>query len=308
MRPRVLITGSCGLVGAALETELSRRGWDVCGFDIRGIGANYGDVLDESSLRSIVGRVSGIIHLAAVSRVAEAEREPDLCWRTNVDGLKNIVAAAAAVRAQPWLIFSSSREVYGEANILPVSEDAPLRPINVYGRSKVEGERLVLGCRAQGLRTAIIRLANVYGSIDDYPDRVIPAFAKAAVLGGVLSLEGPSNTFDFTHVADVVRGISELASRLSSGCEFPQPIQFSTGEPVTLRDLALTVRALASSYSPMTVVQSRHNAVTRFFGTYDRAHSLLGWAPEISLDVGLRQLIADFQRAAVSLGELECAR
>lgn len=308
MRPRILITGSCGLVGVALETELTRNGWDVCGFDTRGVGTNYGDILDRSALRSIVGQVSGIIHLAAVSRVVEAEREPGLCLRTNVDGLKNVVAAAAEAPSRPWLVFSSSREVYGEASVFPVTEDAPLRPINLYGRSKVVGERVVAGCRAQGVRTAIIRLANVYGSIDDYPDRVIPAFAKAAVLGAPIRLEGPSNTLDFTHVADVARGIAQLALRLSSGCEFPQPIQFVTGEPVTLRDLALKVRALASSGSTLDILQPRRYGVTRFYGTRERAASLLGWKPEVSLDDGLRQLIAEFRNALVTRQKQECVR
>ena len=146
---RILITGSEGLVGSALRAALEARGTEVAGLDVRGAGDEEGDVRDAERIRQAAAGCCGIVHLAAVSRVVWGERDPENCWAVNVGGLRNVLAAAATVRAKssgrPWVVFASSREVYGQPDRLPATEDTPLRPINVYGRSKVEGERLVEG-------------------------------------------------------------------------------------------------------------------------------------------------------------------
>ena len=213
---RILITGSEGLVGSALRMALEARGAHVTGLDLRGSEGEEGDVRDAGRVRDAADGCHGIVHLAAVSRVVWGEREPETCREVNVGGLRNVIAAASAGRAEssrrPWVVFASSREVYGQPGRLPVTEDAPLRPINVYGRSKVEGERLVEAARDEGLRAAIVRLSNVYGSTRDHPDRVVPAFARGAVTGSALRVEGADHTFDFTHIDDTTRGISSRSS------------------------------------------------------------------------------------------------
>ena len=69
--------------------------------------------------------VDGVIHLAAVSRVVWGQKNPELCWETNVTGVQNVLDAAREASSRPWVISASSREVYGEAEHLPVSEDMP---------------------------------------------------------------------------------------------------------------------------------------------------------------------------------------
>ena len=80
---------------------------------------------------------------------------------------------------------------------LPVSETVPLLPLNVYAKSKIAAEQSVEQYRAQGLQTAVLRFSNVYGSIHDYADRVIPAFCRAAAFGGTIRIDGSDNIFDF---------------------------------------------------------------------------------------------------------------
>src|SRR5207253_948512 len=99
--------------------------------------------------------------------------DPAGCDATNIDGTANVLAAAASASSRPWVLFASSRVVYGEPRELPVREDAPLAALNTYGRSKVRGEQLVLAARGDGLVTGILRFANVYGPGPDHPDRVI---------------------------------------------------------------------------------------------------------------------------------------
>ena len=260
----ILVTGSEGLVGRALRAALATRGTEVVGLDLRGSCGEGGDVRDVRCVRNSVVGCRGIIHLAAVSRVVWGERDPQGCWDVNVGGLHNVIKAAVESTRRPWLLFASSREVYGQPDHLPVTEDAPFLPVNVYGRCKVEGERLVEAARAGGLRAAVVRLSNVYGSTRDYPDRVLPAFARAAVRGSVLRVEGEDNAFDFTHLDDTVRGLLALIELLSEGETPPPPIHLLTGRPTTLGRLAALAVEIAGTEAPIVRGPPRPFDVSRF--------------------------------------------
>ena len=132
-----------------------------------------------------------------------------------------------------------------------MTEDAPLRPVNVYGRCKLEGERLVEAAGGKGLRAAIVRLSNVYGSPHDHADRVLPAFARAAVRGSALRVEGEAHVFDFTHLDDTVRGIIAVIGLLSQGHAKPPPINLLTGRPHTLGEAASLAVQLAGTGAPV---------------------------------------------------------
>jgi nucleoside-diphosphate-sugar epimerase len=203
---------------------------------------------------------------------------------------------ALAQKSKPWILFSSSREVYGQAQSLPVAETTALNPLNVYARSKVEGEHIVLEARSQGLRTAVVRLSNVYGCTKDHADRVIPAVAKAAVEGLPLRVEGSNHTFDFTHVDDAVRGIGALIGLLESGVQALLPVHLLSGQPTSLGELAAICCRLAKSDAVITEAPSRSYDVARFYGDPARAREILGWASEISLEEGLMRLIEDFRQ------------
>jgi len=193
--------------------------------------------------------------------------------------------------------FSSSREVYGQPELLPATEDAPLRPVNVYGRSKVEGELLVAEAQRAGLRACTIRLSNVFGSTSDHADRVVPAFARAAALGAELRVDGLGHTFDFTHIDDVTRGIVALIGLLAAGGSPPAPIHFVSGRPTTLEELANLAVGLGQAGSSIRPAAPRNFDVARFFGDPSRAKALLGWRPLVRLEDGLARLVQGFRDA-----------
>lgn len=307
MTKTVLVTGSRGLVGRRLCALLRNGGFSVKELDLRGHGESHGDVTRLADIEAAIQGCVGVVHLAAVSRVVWGQRDPDLCRRTNVAGLQNLVQAALAQSSKPWILFSSSREVYGQAPSLPVAETTALNPLNVYARSKAEGERIVLEASSQGLQTAVVRLSNVYGCTKDHADRVIPAFSMAAIERLPLRVEGSDHTFDFTHVNDVVRGIGALIGLLESGAQSLSPVHLVSGHPTSLGELAAICCRLAKSDAAVTEVAPRSYDVARFYGNPARAHELLSWAPEISLEAGLTRLIEDFRQELTSLSVTEAA-
>jgi len=280
-----------------MQRVLTDAGHDVVCLDLRAhVGEDRGDVRDAARVTKAVASCDGILHLAAVSRVIWAEQDPELCRATNLGGTRNVVQAALTVKHRPWVVFASSREVYGESEVLPVTEDAPLRPINVYGETKVAAEDLLGEARAAGLGTAIVRLSNVYGSVDDHVDRVVPAFARQAIAGERLRIDGTGHTFDFTHVDDTARGIAAIVAALVAGEQALPPIHLLTGTPTTLGELARAAVDMASSTSGIEEAPPRRYDVARFHGDPRRARTLLGWEPRVSVHTGLARLIADLRR------------
>lgn len=295
MKPKILIAGSSGLVGVALRAALEARGFDVAGLDVQAVGADAGDVRDIDDVRRAMVGCDGVVHLAAISRVVWGERDPDLCEATNVGGLRNLIEVLSNEDKSPWLIFASSREVYGQPQTLPVTEDAPLRPMNVYGNSKAVGEQMVASAVNRGIRATIVRLSNVYGSTGDHADRVIPAFTRGAVLGEQLRVDGADNTFDFTHIDDTVRGLVLLVDhKMRGGDGFP-PIHFVTGQPTTLQQLAEMAIEIADTDAEIRHAPARTYDVATFCGDPTRARELLGWSSQVTLREGLSRLIDDFR-------------
>lgn len=292
----ILVTGHCGLIGKAVSRALGERGVVLRGLDLRGSGPQQGDIRDPAVLRKAMAGCDGVIHLAAVSRVIDGERDPETCWAVNAEATRHLVDLAQEQATPPWLIYASSREVYGDCDDLPAREDTPLRPVNIYGRSKAAAEEAVL---ASTLAAAIVRFSNVYGTTDDHVDRVVPAFCRQAAAGQKLRIDGSENTFDFTHLSDTVRGLEALVDSLIGGNpEALTAIHFLTGQPTTLGQLAAKAVRIAGSDSRIVEAPSRNFDVGRFYGDPAKAERLLGWRAQISLDEGLARLIADFRALA----------
>jgi nucleoside-diphosphate-sugar epimerase len=291
----ILITGSCGLIGTALTRHYLGRNTGVSGVDWRSTMAKQClDVADARAMAPSLNGVTGIIHLAAVSRVIHGQHDPARCWLTNVQATAQLLDAAARSEPRPWFIYASSREVYGAQTIQPVSEDAPLRPVNAYARSKVAAERLVGAARRAGLITATLRFASVYGSVDDHADRVVPAFVAAAVAGGNLRVDGKECAFDVNHVDDVVRGIASVAEILGSGERNLPTVHFVSGRRTGLLELAEMCCRIAGRGARIVEAPSRDFDVHRFVGNPQRARSVLGWQTTIDLETGLTRLTSEF--------------
>jgi nucleoside-diphosphate-sugar epimerase len=286
MNMRIAVTGSAGLIGRAFLQAARDRSWDARGLDLRASGDEHGDIRQrEADLRLCEGR-DGVVHLAAVSRVLEAESDPEHCWDVNVRGTTTLLDAARAQGCR-WLLYASSREVYGQATSFPVAENAPLCPVNQYGRSKLAAERAV------GSFGASIRLSNVYGSVHDYADRVVPAYIQAARNGRPLRVDGADSAFDFVHLDDAVSGLLAACLLLQSGSR-PQPLQLTTGTATELASLARLVAELVGVAPNLEFGPPRACDVHRFCGSPVAAFLTLGWFPRVALREGLQCLIADY--------------
>lgn len=296
---RILITGGCGLIGSALARRLTAAGHETINFDLSGYcGRAPMDITDIESVAAAMESCAGVVHLAAISRVVWGERDPVRCREVNVKGTRNVLAAAAARGARaPWVLVASSREVYGQASSFPVPEWAPYRPLNVYARSKVEVENMVVSSRKDGLCTSVVRFSSVYGAIADHADRVVPGFARLAAEGGTLRVDGEDTTLDFTHIEDVTDGLQMMTDLLSAGHGLPPPVHFVSGRGTTLRELAdIAVKAAGSGI--IEVGPSRDYDVNKFIGDPSRAEQLLGWRSSTVLEEGIKRLVEGFRSRA----------
>jgi len=294
---RVLVTGASGLIGTVVSEMLRARDIEPVGIDLRSERADRRlDIRDLARIEDLLRGVSGVIHLAAVSRVIDGERNPALCWAINVEATRSLLRLMVHSVHKPWFVYASSREVYGQQDVQPVIEDVELRPMNVYARSKVAAEALVLEARDAGLRTAILRFANVYGSIHDHADRVVPAFVAAAVRGATLRVDGNDCSFDVNHVEDVARGIIKVVDRLADGDRNLPPIHFVSGRGITLLELAQLACRIAGSNARIVEASPRHFDVQRFVGDPRRARDLLDWRSTVDLESGLSRLASEFSR------------
>ena len=296
----ILVTGSEGLIGSAFCDLLAKSGYRVEKLDWRATDPkSTGDIRDEALVKERMRGCRGVVHLAAISRVADGESDPELCWQTNVIGTEVVMRAASEMPIRPWVLLASSREVYGEPGQLPVREDSPMRPVNVYGRSKAAAERVALAWRRSGVETAVVRLANVYGSLNDHPKRVAPAFARQAAAGELLQVCGRENTFDFTHLDDVTLGLLSVVEALQAGEVLP-PIHLASGWATTLGELADLAVSLGRNKAKVAEVPAPTYNVSRFLGDPSRARELLGWQARIKIGEGMNRLIEDFRRESGS--------
>ncbi len=293
---KIAVTGASGLIGRELVKQLSAH-HELVEIDIA-IDAKAHDISNAEIACQLTENCDGIIHLAAVSRVAEAQEYPLRTWSSNVSGTHHILDAAMKSKNKPWVIHASSREVYGNQPRKAITEDTPMTPLNIYGRSKAAGEGMVYGAQDAGANVAILRFANVYGDIYDYSDRVIPAFSRAAVNGSALRVDDASVCMDFTHVIDVAKGVVNVVDLLMDGEKNLPPIHFATGTGTTLGELARIAVAASNNVCELNEVEKREASVSCFIGDPARAKALLGWTHETPLQTGFNEMVEAFQNSS----------
>jgi len=291
----ILVTGSRGLIGSELTRQLKANGQVVRELDIR-ISPDQ-DITNPTCLASALEGVTGVVHLAAVSRVADAEEDPDYCYAVNTQATKSILDAARK-SGMPWIIFGSSREVYGQPEKLPADEQTTIKPINVYGHSKVQAEAVFADYIQAGGVVSMLRLSNVYGNLSDKQKRVIPAFARAAALGGSLRVEGSNKQFDFTHVKDVVAAMIKTMDQLTTNGETLPPMNIASGRPVSLAQLAQL--AQDNSVEPLEVdIQPTQDIfVEAYYSDPAKANGALSWHADIGIEEGFADLVRQYRAAA----------
>jgi UDP-glucose 4-epimerase len=297
---RVLVTGGAGFIGRHLVRKLLKdptmnvrvldnlyRSHNTFA-EVPAVEFLQGDIRDRHAVRSAMTGIDLVYHLAAQSNVLGAVKDVDYSFTTNVGGTFEVLSAARehGVRA---VIFTSSREVYGEAVHLPVPESAPWSPKNAYGTSKVAGE---LYCRLfaeSGLGVVVLRLANVYGPGDS--ERVIPMFLGNALRNQPLVIHGRNKILDFVWIGDVVDALVNVQATTYSG----QTINIGCGEGTTLPDLAQQILRVTGSSSVIQLADARRAEVDRFVADIRVAKSLLDYRPSAPL-VHLPEVAAVFTR------------
>lgn len=280
---RILVTGGAGFIGVHLVEALMDAGYDVVVLDnlhrasMRNIphGAEFiqGDVRNRGVVCRAMEGCARVYHLAAQSSVMGAVADEEYTFTSNVVGTYNVLACASELSV-PRVIISSSREVYGEVERLPVAEDHPMVPKNMYGASKVAGEAYCGAFQATyGLEVNILRLANVYGPGDR--DRVIPMWLGKAARGERLDLFGGEQVLDFVAVHLVVDALLRAGETSLNG----MPVNVGSGVGTLLKDLVTRIQSLAEACVEVSLLPARSIEVTRFVADVGRMRTILGLEP-----------------------------
>jgi UDP-glucuronate 4-epimerase len=299
---KVLITGSSGQIGTNLGLSLLERGDTVDGIDHRPNAWTdriRTQLLDLTTTRpdgfAGTGRYDVVIHLAAHAKVFELVENP-------ARAMENIQMAYSVLeycrRSSTPIIFSSSREVYGDIHRHVTEEDQADFVVaeSPYSASKIAAEALIYSYgRCYGLPFLVFRFSNVYGRYDndlERMERVIPLFARRIADGNPLVVFGREKVLDFTFVDDCTDGIMRGIDSLVAGRVRDQTINLAYGQGNTLVDV-VNILALALGRKPQVRYEpSRSGEVTRYVADIRKARELLGYAPQTPLSEGLPREVA----------------
>jgi UDP-glucose 4-epimerase len=237
-----------------------------------------------------------VVHLAANAKVHELVQYPHRA-------MENIALAFNVLEYcrhnQLPLIFSSSREVYGDIHHYITEEQQANFSFteSPYSASKVAGEAFVYSyARCYGLRYLVFRFSNVYGRYDndiERMERVIPLFIRAMSAGAPVTVYGHEKILDFTYVDDCVDGIVAGVERLLSGQIANQTINLAYGHGNSLVHMAeLIAQALEVEPDIKVEPSKRVGEVSRYVADIRLAQELLGYQPQVPLDEGIRRAVA----------------
>jgi UDP-glucose 4-epimerase len=235
-----------------------------------------GDILDAAIVAEACAGVDVLLHLAAHSNVLGSEEHLKEACETNVLGTVNVLSAALAAGVKK-VVFSSSREVYGDPDSLPVAEEAPLAPKNLYGASKVAGEVYCSIFRHRGLDVRVLRFSNVFGPRDR--DRVIPLWLERARLGLPLLVFGGRQVIDFVWIDLVVSAVVKAVDLP----QLPGPVNVGSGRGVPILTLAERVAEVIGTGSATELLPAREQEVVGFTADVTKMRTLLGLEPRDDL-------------------------
>jgi UDP-N-acetylglucosamine/UDP-N-acetyl-alpha-D-glucosaminouronate 4-epimerase len=307
-----LVTGGAGFIGSHLSEELVRRRQTVRVADslitgkrsnldhVPGVEFLEGDLADPLFAQRAVQGVDYVLHQAAIPSVPRSVKDPITSNRANVDATVNVLVAArdAGVRR---LVFAGSSSAYGNTPTLPKHEEMPANPLSPYALQKVVGEQyLQMFTRLYGLETVSIRYFNVFGPRQDPTSPysgVISVFATALLENRSPTIYGDGGqTRDFTYVANVVDGVLRACDAEGASGEV---INVATGGRISLNQLFKTMKAVAGGTVEPTYAEERAGDVRDSQADISKARRILGYAPTVSFEEGLKRTI-DWYRAAAA--------
>jgi nucleoside-diphosphate-sugar epimerase len=284
MRERVLVTGGGGFVGRSLVRSLRGEGAEVYAPERGVLDVAAGPLPDISA--------DWVVHLAGRTYVPASWNEPADFYRVNVLGTVNVLEYCR--RSQAKLIYVSGY-CYGIPEALPVSEAAPLKPNNPYAFSKSAAEE---ACRFffESLRTPvmIVRPFNIYGpgqSAHFLIPRIVEQVIDPAVAAVVVEDDTPRR--DYVHVNDVIGAIESLRRDPKPGATF----NIGSGESYSVAEVAKMVCKVADVGKPVVSRSNRRvNDIPDVIADVSAIRNATGWSPSISLQDGLRDLVAHARR------------
>jgi nucleoside-diphosphate-sugar epimerase len=307
-----LVTGGAGFIGSHLVARLVRDGARVrvvdnlCTGKIERLAALRGqiefveaDLAEPAVCDRVVDGAAYVLHQAAIPSVQRSIRDPMASHRANVTATLNLLESCrqAGVRR---VVYAASSSAYGNTKVLPKQEDMPANPLSPYALQKFVGERYArMYHELYGLETVSLRYFNVFGpSQDPYSEysAVIPKFIDKLLRGETLTIFGDGEqSRDFTFVANVVEAnILAMTAPNAAG----KLCNIGCGARVSLNQLVRLLEAELRCKAKIEFLPDRQGDVRDSLADISTAKNILGYAPRVSIEEGLRQTIEWFHRTA----------
>lgn len=328
---RVLVTGGAGYIGSHTLIELMALDHDVCVFDnyvnsspvvldrVRAlsngqVAATEGDVRDPSALARVMEdfQPEAVIHFAGLKAVGDSMTRPLEYYDVNLHGTLALLRAMDQVGCKR-IIFSSSATVYGEPAYLPYDESHPLRPTNVYGRSKLLSEQVISDwADLTGGTGVLLRYFNPVGAHpsarlgedpDGIPDNLMPYVAQVAVgkrarlavFGDDYDTPDGTGLRDYIHVVDLARA-HVAALDYAASAAGARAFNIGTGQSYSVLEMVAAFAQASGRDIPYDIAPRRAGDIAAMQADPSRAHAELGWKATHTL-ADMAQSTWDWQHA-----------
>lgn len=312
---RALVTGADGFIGSHLVEALVSRGDQVTALAqynslnhwgwledvdcLDQVKVMNGDIRDPHFCRQITKDQDVVFHLAALIAIPYSYVAPDSYVDVNVRGTLNICQAARD-NAVGRVLHTSTSEVYGTAQYVPINEAHPLQPQSPYSASKIGADAMAMSFyNAFNLPVTIARPFNTYGPRQS-ARAVIPTIISQIAAGKTkIALGDLSPTRDFSFVKDTCRGIIQLsdsAGAIGKTVNIGSNCEISIGD--TLQMIGRLMNSKAEAQNDKQRLRPENSEVQRLWCDNTLIHSMTGYKPDYSLEDGLRETIAWFLQPA----------
>jgi len=308
-RRKVVVTGAGGFIGSHLVSLLLSEGADVTAFvryNSRGekgllryvpvdgpgtLSVVAGDIRDGRAVRELVRGAETVFHLAALIGIPYSYANPTDVVTTNVLGTLNVLNAALD-EGRPRVIHTSTSEVYGTAQYVPIDELHPLQGQSPYSASKIGADKLAESYyRSFGLEITTVRPFNAYGPRQSARG-VIPTIISQALSGDVIRLGATDTRRDFTFVEDTARGFLLAAQ---SEAAIGDVVNVGSGTEITVAAVVDEVCRIVGREPVVELDEKRlrpsGSEVERLLCDRRKAKGLMGWAPAVGFAEGLRRTV-----------------
>lgn len=300
---KILVTGGAGFIGSAVIAELQEQGHEICVIDDLSFGNREfidvpdshffeQDIRDRGAVRDIIHNFSPdfLIHLAAVHFIPWCNEHPYIAADINIRGTINVLDACAASPGLKGVIFASTAAVYPIYDHA-LSEGHETGPLDIYGLTKLTGERLMREFHLEnGIPAIILRFFNAFGPNETNP-HLIPEIQKQINEGARrIRLGNLEPKRDFIHTSDMARAVSGLLDRLPEGFEvynLGRGIEYSVKEIVEAFERELGEK-IEIEQDPARMRKSDRG---HLLADITRLKAAAGWEPRVSIDEGIRTLL-----------------